>query len=101
MGAMKLAVLATADPLNIRTWSGTPYFMTKALREQFPDLLTVRRPWPVWLQYFRRVVRKASAGRFDIFWNRALAQWNASRIARQLKRERVDVAVCIGNAPLS
>jgi glycosyltransferase involved in cell wall biosynthesis len=87
--------------LNIGTWSGTPYFMTKALRAKFPDLLTVRKPRPVWLQFFRRFVRKASAGRVDIFWDHALAQWNANGIAAKLKRAKVDVAVCIGNASLS
>ena len=34
---VNLAVLAAAEPLNIRTWSGTPYFMTEALQNKFPD----------------------------------------------------------------
>jgi len=98
---MRLAVLAAADPLNIRTWSGTPYFMTKTLQAQFPDLLPVRTPRPVWFQYLRRVARKATAGRIDISWSYTLALWNATHLASRLKAERVDVALSIGNAPLS
>jgi glycosyltransferase involved in cell wall biosynthesis len=98
---MRLAVLAAADPLNIRTWSGTPYFMTKTLQAKFPDLLPVRTPRPVWFQYTRRVARKVTAGRIDLYWNRQLALWNASHLASRFKAECVDVVLCIGNAPLS
>jgi glycosyltransferase involved in cell wall biosynthesis len=98
---MRLAVLAAADPSNIRTWSGTPYFMMKALQTRFPDVLAVHTPRPEWLQYLRRATRKATVGRIDLFWNHSLARWNAKPLASDLKMKRVDVAVCIGNAPLS
>jgi glycosyltransferase involved in cell wall biosynthesis len=98
---MRLAVLAVSDPLDMRTWSGTPYFMTKALQEKFPDLFVVRTPRPVWLQYVRRTLRKASRGRIDIIWNGTLAQWGANRIVNGLKSEKVDVVACIGNSSLS
>jgi glycosyltransferase involved in cell wall biosynthesis len=97
---MRLAVLADADPLNIRTWSGTPYFMTKTLQSRFPDLLPVSTPTPVWLQYLRRVARKATAGRIDLYWNHSLARWNANYLAGRLKAERIDVALCIANSPV-
>ena len=85
---MRLAVLAGADPLNIRTWSGTPYFMTKTLQTQFPDLLPVRTPSPTWFQHLRRASLKASGGRVDLYWNYSLARWNASHLAACLKAER-------------
>ena len=66
---MRIAVLASADPLEIGTWSGTPYFMTKALQQRYPDLVAVRTPRPLWLQFLRRAVRKTSAGRIDLFWS--------------------------------
>ena len=98
---MRLAVLAGADPLNIRTWSGTPYFMTKTLQTQFPDLLPVRTPSPIWFQHLRRASLKASGGRVDLYWNYSLARWNASHLAACLKAERIDLAVCIANSRLS
>lgn len=98
---MRLAVVATADPLSIRTWSGTPFFMTKTLQTRFPDLLPVRVPRPVGLQYLRRAARKLSGGRFDLFWNRTLASMDAGRLAGKLAAEKIDVAICIGNAPIS
>jgi glycosyltransferase involved in cell wall biosynthesis len=98
---LKLAVLAAADSLNVSTWSGTPYYMTKALQSKFPDLFPVRKPRPLLLQYVRRLTRKATAGRIDIFWNPMLAKRNAGQLANRLKIERIDVALCIGNSPLS
>ena len=98
---MRAAVLTAGDPLDIRTWSGTPYFMTKALQGAFPDLLAVRSPRPPWFQYLRRVTRKATFGRIDIAWSYALARHSAYLLAEQLRAERIDVALAIGNAPLS
>lgn len=98
---MKLAVLAAADPLNIRTWSGTPYFMTKALQKEFPDLLAVRVPRPVWFQYGRRLARKVTRGRIDLSWSCSIAKVNANHMARRLKKERVDVVLSIACAPIS
>ena len=86
---MKLAVLATSDPLNLQTWSGTPYFMTKALQRKFPNLLAVRTPRAAWLSYLRRIVRRASVGRIDIFWNQSLAELSAKRLVEELKSQRV------------
>jgi glycosyltransferase involved in cell wall biosynthesis len=98
---MKLAVVAAADPLNPRTWSGTPYFMTKALQSVFPDLLPVRTPRPVWFQYLRRIARKITSGRIEISWNERLAKWNANALANRLKVEKVDVVISIANSPLT
>lgn len=98
---MRVAVLAAADPLSIHTWSGTPYFMTKALEAKFPDLLPVRTPRPAWFQYLRRASLKATAGRLDLAWNCTLARWNANHLSVRLKAERINVAVCIGVSPLS
>ena len=98
---MRLAVLAAADPLKVSTWSGTPYYMTKALRSKFSDLFTVSTPRPEWLQYVRRVICKVTAGKIDVFWSPSLAAWNASQLARRLEIEQVDAALCIGNASIS
>ncbi len=98
---MRLAVVAAADPLNMSTWSGTPYFMTKTLQSRFPDLLPVRVPRPAWFRYLRRATRKATAGRIELYWSYGLAQRNARQLAARLAAERIDVAFAIGNAPLS
>jgi glycosyltransferase involved in cell wall biosynthesis len=98
---MRLAVLAGADPLNMRTWSGTPYFMTKTLQTLFPELLPVRTPSPIWFHYLRRASLKATAGRVDLYWSYSLARWNASHLAVRLRAERVDLAICIANSRLT
>ena len=74
--------------------------MTKALRSSFPDLFPVRTPQPLWLQYTRRFIRKATGGQVDIAWISSLAKWNANQLTARLKMERVDVVVSIGASPL-
>ena len=98
---MKLAVLALGDASSVRTWSGTPYFMERALRSRFPDLLAVSAPQPKWQTFLRRAVRKATGGRIDLAWSATLSKWNAGRLIRLLKSERIDVVLAVGCAPLS
>ncbi|WP_156952308.1 glycosyltransferase family 4 protein [Bradyrhizobium sp. WSM1743] len=98
---MRLAVIAAGNPLDISTWSGTPYFMTKALAQKFPDLVTVRAPRAPWFPFIRRAVRKASSGRIDLEWSHAIAKRDAGRIAQQLKSEGVDIAISIACSPIT
>jgi glycosyltransferase involved in cell wall biosynthesis len=98
---VKVAVLAAGDPLDVRTWSGTPYYMTQALKTRFPDLLVIRDAWPLWFSLTRRAICRVTGGRVDISWFRSFFRLNADRLAVRLKRQGVDVAVCIGTAPLS
>jgi len=98
---MRLAVLAAADPLNVRTWSGTPYYMTKALQRRFTDLFPIRNPRPAWFRYLRRATRKATGERIELAWIPSLARWHAGQLVSLLKAERVNAVLSIGNAPLS
>jgi glycosyltransferase involved in cell wall biosynthesis len=98
---MKLAVLAAADPLDMSTWSGTPYFMTKALQRVYPDLLPVKHARPKWQLLMRRGIKRFTAGRIDIFWSKGLSSISARSICRHLQDQSADVVFCIGNAPLS
>ncbi len=98
---MKLGVVASADPLDVTTWSGTPYYLARALLPRFPDLVVVRTPRPIWYRYLRPLVRRATRGVVDIYWSRWLAALHAKQVMRQLKKDQVDAVLCIGNAPLS
>lgn len=98
---MKLAVVAAAEPLDIHTWSGTPFFMTKTLKERFPDLITVTLPTPAWFSRAGRLAMKASAGYLDIAWSPKLGKFSAKQIARRLKVAGVDVAISIANSPVT
>lgn len=98
---VKVAVVSAGDPLDVRTWSGTPYYMTQALTSRFPDLLVIRDALPRWFSLPRRAISRLTGGRVDISWSKTFAKRKAAQIAARLKREKVDVAVCIGAAPIS
>ena len=98
---MKVAVVTVGNPLDIKVWSGIPYYMTKKLLSLYPDLLIVESPRPLWIKYARNIIHKLTRGFIDIYWNRTLSRWNATRIASDLLRMKVDVVLCICNAPIS
>lgn len=97
---MRIAVLAADDPLNIRTWSGTPYFMTMALKERFHTLV-VRAPRARWFNLARRTISKVTSGRTDLAWDPRMAERDANRIARRLKTEQIHVAIAVACSPIS
>lgn len=98
---MKLAVVSSGDPLSPSVWSGTPYYMTRALRSAFPDVFIVRAPRPRLWRQIRRGLTKFTMGAIDIEWLVTTARSHADAIVKSLERERVEAAICIGASPLS
>lgn len=98
---MKVAVVTVGNPLDINVWSGIPYYMTKKLLTLYPDLIIVECPRPLWIKYARNIIHKLTRGFIDIYWIKTLSRWNATRIASDLLRMKVDVVLCICNAPIS
>lgn len=98
---MKIAVVASGNPLDIRVWSGTPYFMTRALQSKFPDLVTIDPPRPSWWPLARRGLAKITGGRVDLYWDKHFGRWQAQKVFERIKQNNADVAVCIAHSPLT
>lgn len=67
---LRLAFVSSADPLSVRTWSGTPYHMLEALRGHAEIVEVVRKPWSSWFEQARRAMRRVSGRRIDLSWSR-------------------------------
>ena len=98
---MKIGIISAGDPLDVNTWSGTPYYMTRHLISAYPNSVIIKSPRPSWSTFTRKALRKLTRGRVDLYWNQALSRWDANRSIKILKTNRVDIAICIGNAPIS
>jgi len=97
---MKLAIIAPADPTNVLTWSGIPYYMTNSLRAEFPSLYPVRSPRPEWFRYLRGLAWRASGGQFELRWSILLAEWNGEILLQKLIEQGADIVLSIANSPL-
>ncbi len=91
--------LASADPLDVHSFSGTIYYMARALRRRIPELEIVRSSRPSWFSYLQRAVLKISRKRTDPYYWRPLNRWFARLLAKRWRDKRV-VVVGVVNAAL-
>jgi starch synthase len=89
------------DPLNVRTWSGTPFHMLEALQRHADVVEVVRKPWPYWFSFARRVVRRISRGRHDIYWSREWGELGSRRSIAHLAGVECDAVVAVAITPIA
>src|SRR5205814_6771554 len=64
---LRLAYVCSGDPLDVRTWSGTPFHMLEALRRRADVVEVIRKPWSTWFDLGRRALRRLSGGRYVVY----------------------------------
>jgi glycosyltransferase involved in cell wall biosynthesis len=92
-------LLSSSDPLDVHSFSGSIYYMAKALKAQFPEMEIVRSSRPVWFPPLQRVVLKLSKGRVDPYYWRPLNRWFGNRLRGSWRGKRV-VVIGVVNAAL-
>lgn len=97
---LKMDFICSGDPLDVRTWSGTPFHMLKALEREFEVGLVVRRPLGRWFPYFRRALRRLTFGKIDLYWSPAWARRFSREAVRELARSDSDVIFVVAATPI-
>ncbi len=97
---MRVAFMASGDPLDVHTWSGTPYYMVRALQTLFPDLIVVRKQFPLLFSEFRHRLRWITDGGIDALWLPRPAPLAALPYIRYLRKQRAEVVVCVANTTI-
>lgn len=97
---LRLSFIAGGDPLDVRTWSGTPFHMHQALKRHF-TIDVLRSPWPQWFELLRKVTRRLSGGRLDPRQSLVLSALGSRRALRRLEASDSDYAFVIGNTAIS
>ena len=97
---LRLAFLCAGDPLDVLTWSGTPYHMLQALRGEFEVVEPIRQPWPTWFDFMRRALRRLSGGKVDIYWWPFLTTLAASGTISTIANMNCDVAFVVAASPI-
>lgn len=96
-------VISPRDPRSVRNWSGTPYFMTKALERRCGRVAAAPVASPRGLELFQilRRFRALTARRqFLPFHTERFSRYAARRLRRLVAAERPDVVLCVANSAI-
>ena len=98
---LRLGFVCSADPLNVRTWSGTPFHMLQALSKHADVVEVIRKPWSVWFDLPRRVLRRLSKGRVEIYWSPFWSRLGSGATVKRLSRADCDAIVAVAITPIA
>jgi len=94
-----VVLLSSSDPLDVHSFSGSIYYMAKALISEFPRMEIMRSSRPVWFFALQRLVLKATKSRIDPYYWRPLNRWFARRLVKHWQHQRV-IVIGVVNAAL-
>lgn len=97
---IRLAFVCSGDPLDVLTWSGTPFHMIEALRKEFDIVETIRRPWPGWFTFLRKASRRLSNGKVDVYWWPFFSRIAGARTIDTITKAKADAAFVVAASPL-
>jgi glycosyltransferase involved in cell wall biosynthesis len=95
----RVVLISSTDPLDVHSFSGTIYYMARALQAEFPNLEIVRSSRPFWFPPLQRAVLRATRKNVDPYYWRTLNRWFARRLSKGWRGERV-VVIGVVNASL-
>jgi glycosyltransferase involved in cell wall biosynthesis len=98
---LRLAFVCGGDPLNVRTWSGTPFHMLQALKAHADVVEVVRSPWPAWFDLPRRAIRRLSKLRYDFYWSPFLSGLGGRATVDRLANTDCDAVVAVAITPVA
>jgi glycosyltransferase involved in cell wall biosynthesis len=94
-----VVLLSSSDPLDVHSFSGSIYYMAKALKSEFPEIEIVRSSRPFWFSPLQRLLLKTTNGRVDPYYWRFLNRRFARRLRKRWLGQRV-VVIGVVNAAL-
>lgn len=99
-----LGLITIGDPASVRNWSGTPYFMARALERHFPGLTRLGPLSTPWFNVFRaygRAMRMISGQQFSAFHTGLVADQLAAQAGRDIRAAGLDAVFAPAGSPLA
>ncbi len=96
-----VVVVGSADPYDVRLFSGTTRSMTLALEQVIENVVVIRAPRPAWFAPARRIALRLSGGKVDILLSRKLAMLHARAIKSEIAAANPRAVISIANSALS
>lgn len=89
MKIKKIIVLSIQNPLNVKTWSGIPYFIIQSLKEKYPIIPVYLKGKYKWIEYSLKVIFKVQSLLFnqkiDYSHSSVLSRYYAWYFSKQIK----------------
>jgi len=98
---LRLAFICAGNPCDLRTWSGTPSHMLKALRPHFDVVNVIHEPFPRWFVLLRRAIRRLTRGSVDIIWSQFWAYLVSIPAVNKLKKSQCDYVFAVAVTPIA
>ncbi len=95
---LHVVLISSSDPLDVHSFSGSIFYMAKALQAEFPQIEIVRASRAFWFEPLQRVLLKLSKGRIDPYYWRPLNRLFAARLAKRWRNKRVVVIAVVNSA---
>ena len=96
-----VVVVGSADPYDVRLFSGTTRSMTLALEGALDNVVVIRKPRPSWFAFARKVILRLTSGKVDLHLSRRLAKRHAVDLRSEIAAANPRVVVSIANSALT
>jgi glycosyltransferase involved in cell wall biosynthesis len=96
-----IVIVGSADPYDVKVFSGTTRSMTLALEAALEGVVVVTNPRPRWFAPMRKIVLRLTRGKLDLFLSQRLAKRHAHRLRKQIDALNPRVVVSIANSAIT
>jgi glycosyltransferase involved in cell wall biosynthesis len=96
-----IVIVGSADPYDVRLFSGTTRSMTLALEDAMDNVIVIRRPRSRWFGFARKLVLRMSSGKVDLHLSQRLAAYHARRLRAEIAASNPRVVISIANSALT
>lgn len=96
-----IVIIGSADPYDVRVFSGTTRSMTLALEAALVDVVVIRNPRPRWFAPMRKIVLRLTGGKLDLFLSQRLARQHARRLRAQIEAANPRAVISIANSAIT
>ena len=96
-----IVVIGSADPYDVRLFSGTTRSMTLALEAASGDVIVISKPRPAWFSFARKALLRLTSGKVDIVLSRRLAARHAQKLRGEIAAANPRAVISIANSALS
>ena len=96
-----VVVVGSANPHDVRVFSGTTRSMTLALEQAIQGLVVVDTPRPAWFAPTRRILLRLTSGKIDILLSRKLAMLHARALKNEIAAAKPRAVISIANSALT
>lgn len=96
-----IVIVGSADPYDVRVFSGTTRSMTLALEAALNGVVVIRNPRPRWFAPMRKIMLRLTRGKLDLFLSQRLARRHAGRLRKQIEAKHPRVVISIANSAIT